>query len=141
MDEEIQALTTKGTWILAPLPPGRKAIKCKFVYKYKSGYEGVAARRKVRLVAKGYSQLPGIDYSKTFAPVVKMETFRLAVAFAVKQKLQISSLDVWVAFLNGDIQEEIYMDQPQGYIDAEKPNEKSVAEMHLWAKTGPSGLE
>ena len=110
MDEEIQALTTKGTWILAPLPPGRKAIKCKFVYKYKSGYEGVAARRKVRLVAKGYSQLPGIDYSETCAPVVKMETFRLAVAFAVKHKLQISSLDVWVAFLNGDIQEEIYMD-------------------------------
>jgi hypothetical protein len=126
MDEEIQALTTKGTWILAPLPPGRKAIKCKFVYKYKSGYEGVAARRKVRLVAKGYSQLPGIDYSETFAPVVKMETFRLAVAFAVKHKLQISSLDVWVAFLNGDIQEEIYMDQPQGYIDAEKPNEKCL---------------
>jgi hypothetical protein len=110
MDEEIQALTTKKTWILVPLPPGRKSIKCMFVYKYKPGYEGVSPRRKVRLVAKGYSQLHGIDYTETFAPVVKMETFRVIVAFAVKNKLQISSLDVWVAFLNGDLQEEIYMD-------------------------------
>jgi histone deacetylase 1/2 len=128
MDEEIQALTTKETWTLAPLPPGRKAIKCKFVYKFKPGYEGVADRSAVRLVAKGYSQAPGIDYSETFAPVVKKETFRLAVVLAVNQKLQISSLDVWVAFLNGDIQEDIYMDQPQGYIDAKKPNKNVCCE-------------
>ena len=126
MDEEMQALTTKKTWILAPLPPGRKSIKCMFVYKCKPGYEGVAPRRKVRFVAKGYSQLHGIDYTETFAPVVKMETFRLVVAFAAKQRLEISSLDVWVAFLNGDLQEEIYMDQPQGYIDHEKPDYKCL---------------
>jgi hypothetical protein len=126
MDEEMQALTTKKTWILAPLPEGRKAIKCMFVYKCKPGYEGVAPRRKVRLVAKGYSQLHGIDYTETFAPVVKMETFRLVVAFAAKQRLEISSLDVWVAFLNGDLQEEIYMDQPQGYVDHDKPDYKCL---------------
>ncbi len=58
---------------ISSLPPGRKAIKCKFVYKFKPGYEEVAARRAVRLVAKGYSQVPGINNSETFAPVVKME--------------------------------------------------------------------
>ena len=64
-----------------------------------------------------------------------METFRVSVAFAVKQKLQIFSLDVCVAFLNRDIQEEFYMDQPQGYQDAKKPNEKCPWEMYLWSET------
>jgi hypothetical protein len=91
MDEEIQALTTKKTWILAPLPPGRKSIKCMFVYKYKPGYEGVSPRRKVRLVAKGYSQLHGIDYTETFAPVVKMETFRHCSLCSEKQTSNILS--------------------------------------------------
>ena len=78
-------------------------------------------RKKVRLVAKGCSQIPGIDFSETFAPVVKLDTFRLVIAFSLKHKRKISLLDVWVAFLNGDLNEEIYMDQPEGYVDSERP--------------------
>ena len=121
IDAEITALRTKNTWILAELPPDRKAIKCMFVFKCKPGYAGVEPRRKVRLVAKGCSQISGIDFSETFAPVVKLDTFRLVIAFSLKHKRKISLLDVWVAFLNGDLNEEIYMDQPEGYVDSERP--------------------
>lgn len=120
IEEEINALRVKNTWVLADLPSGRKAIKCMYVFKLKPGYEGVPARRKVRLVAKGSSQIPGIDFNETFAPVVKMETLRVVIAFAIKRRLKITSLDVWVAFLNGEIHEEIYMDQPPGYTDPKK---------------------
>ena len=94
----------------------------------------------MRLIAKGYSQLPGIDYTETFAPVVKMETFRVIVVFAVKNELQVSPLDVWVAFLNGDLQEEMYMDQPQGYTDMEKPNYKFLLKKCIYGLKQPLGL-
>jgi hypothetical protein len=76
-----------------------------FVFKCKPGYAGVEPRRKFCLVAKGCSQLSRI-VSETFAPVVKLDTFRLVIAFFLKHKLQMSSLDVWIAFLNGDLNEE-----------------------------------
>lgn len=68
--------------------------------------------------------MPGLDYSDTFAPVAKRKTFRIIIAFAVRHGLKLSSLDVWVAFLNGDITEEIYMDQPEGHVDQENPTKK-----------------
>ena len=97
------------------LPPGRKLVQCKWVYKTKFAADGSPLKYKARLVAKGYSQVHGIDYNETFAPVAKMDSIRLALAIAASRQWEIHHMDVKCAFLNGDLTEEIYTHQPQGF--------------------------
>lgn len=113
--QEYDALMENGTWELVPLPVGRKSIKCGWVFKLKRGPDGEVTRYKARLVAKGYSQKEGIDYQETFAPVVKFATFRAMLAIAAALDLDLHQLDVSSAFLNGILQEDIYMNQPEGF--------------------------
>ena len=82
MKEEFSSLQKSNTWELVDLPPGRKLVQCKWVYKTKFAADGSPLKYKARLVAKGYSQVHGIDYNETFAPVAKMDSIRLALAFA-----------------------------------------------------------
>ena len=89
-------------------------LRC--VYKIKHNEDGSIQKYKARLVAKGYSQQPGIDFNETYAPVVRMETIRSVLALAAQFKLQVYQLDVKLAFLNGELEEEVYVEQPQGYI-------------------------
>ena len=104
------------TWDVVPLPPGKKAVGCKWVHAKKHHADGTLERYKSRLVARGFTQAYGIDYFETFSPVAKMETIRLLLAVAAHFHWVIGLFDLKNAFLHGDLTEEVYMHQPPGYL-------------------------
>ena len=114
MNAEIENIETKGTWTEAVLPAGRSAIGCKWVYKKKRDQEGRVVKYKARLVAKGYSQVPGIDHEETYAPVGRSTSLRILLAAAASNDLETGQADVEGAYLNGVLEEEIYMEYPKG---------------------------
>eukprot|EP00253_Pinus_taeda_P003534 PITA_03534 len=116
MNEEYHSLLADDTWDLVPLPKGRKFVRCKWVYITKYGPDGKVDKHKARLVAKGFSQVKGIDYTETFSPVAKMKSIRLVLSLAASFKSEVHQMDVKSAFLHGDLHEEIYMEQPIGFI-------------------------
>ena len=113
--DEYNSLVKNKTWILTTLPAGRKAISCKWVFKHKTDENGDVVRFKARLVARGFSQIYGIDYMDTFAPVAKLASLRILLAIAAVEDLEIHQMDVVTAFLIPDLEEEIYMVQPEGF--------------------------
>ncbi|CAH9069840.1 unnamed protein product [Cuscuta europaea] len=115
MDDEIKSIVKNKTWELATLPPKHKAIGVKWVFKIKKNAKGEVEKYKARLVAKGYAQRHDIDYEEVFAPVARLETIRLIIAFAAHNKWKIHQMDVKSAFLNGFLEEEVYIEQPEGY--------------------------
>lgn len=117
MNEEYLSLIGNRTWELVELPSDRKAINSKWVFKVKTDSEGNVSRFKARLVAKGCSQRAGIDYEETFSPVVRYSSIRLLIALASKFDLDIDQMDAVTAFLQGDVEEKIYMKQPEGFDD------------------------
>lgn len=119
-DAEYKALMENDTWELVKLPRERKAIGCKWVFRVKYNGEGQVERFKGRLIAQGYSQKYGIDYDETFSPVARFSSIRTLIAFAVEMGMQIHQMGVVTAFLNGDLKEEIYMQQPPGYNQPRK---------------------
>lgn len=124
MKEEIAALQKMKTWILVDIPKGRKAIPTKWVYDIKHNSNGELERFKARIVAKGFMQKAGVDYFEVFAPVTRYTTLRLAVAISVQFGWNRVALDVKTAFLNSPLDEEIYVTQPDGFI--EKGHERKV---------------
>nr|GEV14146.1 retrovirus-related Pol polyprotein from transposon TNT 1-94 [Tanacetum cinerariifolium] len=122
MTTKIHALENNKTWIFTLLPSGKTPIGSKWVYKIKLRSDGTIDRYKPRLVAKGFNQKEGIDYTKTFAPVAKMPTVRTLIVVAVQNGWPIQQLDVNNAFLHGDLNEEVYMTVPQGYPHPLPPN-------------------
>ena len=122
MEEEISALTQNNTWTLVPRPHNRPVIGCKWIYKNKPSPDGTSHKHKARLVAKGFLQEGGIDYHETFSPVIKTTTIRLLLALAISQGWHIHQLDISNAFLHGDLQEIIYMDQPPGFQNTQFPH-------------------
>lgn len=104
------------TWKLVELPEGKQAVGLKWIFKSKYDADGVLLKRKARLVAKGYSQREGVDFDEVFAPVARMETIRILLALGAHKGWPIYQLDVKSAFLNGDLQEEVYVSQPQGFV-------------------------
>ena len=115
MQEEYNSLMANGTWELAPLPKDCKSVGCKWVFLTKKDASGHVVRYKARLVAKGYSQVAGVDFLETFAPVAKFTTIRCILALGAALDLEIHQMDVKTAFLNGELEEDIYMDQPHGF--------------------------
>ncbi|WVZ26235.1 hypothetical protein V8G54_004779 [Vigna mungo] len=114
MQAEILALRQNKTWDIVPTPPSIKPIRCKWVFKIKRRPDGYVERYKARLVVKGYSQIEGVDYLKTFSPVVKMATVRVLLALASIHNWDLHQLDVSNAFLHGNLSEDVYMVIPPG---------------------------
>ncbi|KAL0385763.1 UNVERIFIED_CONTAM: Retrovirus-related Pol polyprotein from transposon RE2 [Sesamum radiatum] len=119
MQDELNALKNNQTWELCTLPPGKKAIGSRWVYKIKHLPDGSVDRYKARLVAKGYSQVEGVDYFDNFSPVAKTVTVHLFLAIASCRSWPISQLDMNNAFLHGYLEEEVYMTPPDGYLRAQ----------------------
>ncbi len=117
MDEEMAALDANSSWELVALPKDKKAIGCKWVYKVKHNANGSVNKYKARLVAKGYAQTYGIDYEETYSPIAKMTTIRAIISMVVIKGWSLHQMDVNNVFLHGDLHEEMYMEQPPGYVD------------------------
>lgn len=114
-EDEIASIEKNHTWILVDLPAGAKPIGLKWVFKIRRNSDGSVNKYKARLVAKGYVQRHGIDYDEVFAPVVRRETIRLIIALAASHGWEVHHLDVKTAFLHGDLKEEVYVKQPEGF--------------------------
>lgn len=115
MQLEIEALENNGTWTVEALPPNKKAIECKWVYRIKYHSDGTIERYKARLVILGNNQVEGLDYHETFAPVVKMVTVRTFLAVATAKRWELHQMDVHNAFLHGELDEEVYTKLPPGF--------------------------
>lgn len=115
IEEEMESLKKNNTWTVCKLPEGRNPIPCKWVFKIKYNEDGEIDKYKARLVAKGFLQKKHFDYEETFAPVAKLVTLRVILAVANQQKYYIHQMDVKSAFLNGDLNEKVYMQLPEGF--------------------------
>ena len=117
---ECDSLIENETWEVVPLPEGRKTVSCKWVFKVKQDKDGNIDRYKGRLVVREFSQEDGIDYFETFSPVVRLDSIRALLAIAVQQAMNVHHMDVVTAFLNGHLDEEIYMEQPKVSYNQER---------------------
>lgn len=110
MEEEYKALMSNKTWKLVALPKNKTMIGCRWTYKLKHKSDGTIDKCKARLVARDYTQQPGFDFKETFSPVVKPTTTRVVLTIALLNQWPIKQLDVNNAFLNGELEEEVYME-------------------------------
>lgn len=122
MTDEFTALQKNKTWYLTELPKGKKAIPCRWVYNIKRKSNGEIERYKARLVAKGCNQIYGENYFETFSPVARYSTIRLLLALAVKNKMHLHQIDVTTAYLNSELEDEVYMKPPPNFVDKDCPN-------------------
>ncbi|KAM2426796.1 hypothetical protein ACFXTH_000959 [Malus domestica] len=127
MKHEIDALQANHNWSLVPLPPHKRPINCKWVYKVKLKLDGTIERYKARLVAKGYGQIEGVDYRETFAPVAKLTNVHVLLSVDVVRQWNLHQVDVNNAFLHGDLDEKVYMHLPPGFG---RKGETRVCKLH-----------
>ena len=116
INDEMDSIMGNNTYVLTDLPPGCKPLGSKWIFKKKMKVDGTVEKFKARLVIQGFKQKSGIDYFDTYAPVARISTIRLLIALASIHNLIIHQMDVKTAFLNGELDEEVYMNQPQGFI-------------------------
>eukprot|EP00253_Pinus_taeda_P033721 PITA_33721 len=121
MDEELEQIEKNDTWELVPRPKDKNVIRTKWVFKNKLNENGDVIRNKAILVCKGYVQQKGIDFEETFSPIARLEAIRMFLALSIFQKFKVFQMDVKSAFLNGDLEEEVYIEQPDGFILGNDP--------------------
>lgn len=130
MKAEIHSLYLNNTWILVLKPANCSIVECKWLFKVKQESDHV--RFKARLVAKGFTQKEGVDYTEIFAPVVKFTTVRIMLALVAHYDWELKQMDVTTAFLHGDLDKDIYMHQPEGFIDKSKPDHVCLLKKALY---------
>ncbi|GKD78112.1 retrovirus-related pol polyprotein from transposon TNT 1-94, partial [Tanacetum coccineum] len=136
MPEELHEFERLEVWELVPPLDKAFVITLKCVYKVKLDELGGILENKARLVARGYRQEEGIDFEESFAPVARLEAIRIFLAFAAHKNMIIYQIDVKTAFLNGNLREEVYVSQPDGFVDPDKPNYVyKFKESSLWVET------
>ena len=118
IDKEIGAMESTNTWEITVLPPGKKVVGCKWIFTVKFYADGTLERYKAKIVAKGFTQKEGLDYNETFSPVAKMVTVKMLLKISASKKWFLNQLDISNSFLNGDLDEDIYMRVPEGYAES-----------------------
>ncbi|GJR28612.1 retrovirus-related pol polyprotein from transposon TNT 1-94 [Tanacetum coccineum] len=121
MQDELHQFDRLKVWELVDKPFGKMVIKLKWLWKNKKDEDQTVIRNKARLVAKGYAQEEGVDFEESFAPVARLEAVRIFVAHAAHKSFPIYQMDVKTAFLNGPLKEEVYVAQPEGFVDPDHP--------------------
>ncbi|KAE8693687.1 hypothetical protein F3Y22_tig00110794pilonHSYRG00085 [Hibiscus syriacus] len=127
--DEYDALLRNNTWTLTTLPEDQTVVGCKWLFKVKSNSDGSVQRYKARLVAKGFSQIPGYDFKETFSPVIRFSTFNTILAIAVNNGWTLRHIDINNAFLNGDLLEDVYMQQPSGFEEVNEHGKPFVCKL------------
>ena len=122
MEDEMKSLDDNHTFDLVKLPNGKRALKNRWIYRVKHEENSASPRYKARLVVKGFNQKKGIDFDEIFSPVVKMTSIRTVLGLATTLDLEVEQMDVKTAFLHGNLEEEIYMEQPEGFKVQGKEN-------------------
>jgi hypothetical protein len=130
MTDEYQSLNKNGVWSLTSLPNGRKAIGGRWHFVIKHGPNGEVVKYKARYVAKGFTQVYGRDYQETYSPTVKLSTIRCLLACAAQLQCGVQQMDIKTAYLNAEIDEEIYMRQPEGFTKTGKQGQQLVCKLH-----------
>jgi hypothetical protein len=115
MDEELDQIEKNDTWEFILRPKNKNVIDTKWVFRNKLNEDGQVTRNKAILVCKGYAQVEGIDFEETFAPVVRMEAIRFLLAYTCSKNIKVYQMDVRSTFLNGELEEEVYIEQPEGF--------------------------
>ena len=121
-DEELNNFTRNQVWELVERPKDHNVIGTKWVFRNKQDQDGIVVWNKARLVAQGYTQVEGLNFGETYAPVARLEAIRILLAYACAHNIKLYQIDVKSAFLNGYINELVYVEQPPGFKDAKKPN-------------------
>ncbi|KAJ9541927.1 hypothetical protein OSB04_028433 [Centaurea solstitialis] len=132
MQEEINQFVRLKVWRLVPRPEGKSIIDTKWIFKNKKDEDNIVVRNMARLVAKGYRQQEGIDYNETFAPVARIEAIRMFLAYAAHKDFTVYQMDVKTAFLNGVLKEEVYVSQPEGFVDQDHPDHVYILDKALY---------
>ncbi len=122
MEDKFNSLIANGTWELVPLPTGQNTVDTRWIYKLKLQADGSIEQAKARFITKGYSQCYRIDYNETFAPIMRIEDMHLLLAYANALNLEIHSMDIDSAFLQADLEEKIYITQPEGFVSPQHPD-------------------
>jgi hypothetical protein len=115
MNEELDQIEKNDTWELVPRPKNKNVINTKWVFMNKLNEDGQVTRNKTRLVCKGYAQIEGIDFEETFSPVARMEAIRLILAYACSKNVKVYQMDIKSSVLNGELEQEVYIEQPEGF--------------------------
>nr|GEW47813.1 Gag-Pol polyprotein [Tanacetum cinerariifolium] len=121
MQEELHQFDRHQVWVLVDKPFGKSILKLKWLWKNKKDVDQTVIRNKARLVAKGYAQEEGIDFEESFAPIARLKAVRIFIAYAARKSFLIFQMDVKMAFLNGPLKEEVYVAQPEGFVDPDHP--------------------
>ncbi|KAJ9541607.1 hypothetical protein OSB04_028113 [Centaurea solstitialis] len=132
MQDELAEFERNKVWRLVERPWGKTIIGLKWILRNKTDENNLIIRNKARLVAKGYRQQEGIDYDETYAPVARIEAIRIFLAYAAHKNMTVYQMDVKCAFLNGVLQEEVYVEQPEGFVDSRFPNHVYVLDKALY---------
>ncbi|WVZ61695.1 hypothetical protein U9M48_011528 [Paspalum notatum var. saurae] len=143
MQDEISSIEENQTWKLVNPPPGHRPIGLKWVFKLKKDAAGRVFKHKARLVAKGYVQREGVDFGEVFAPVARLDSVRLLLALAAQEGWTVHHMDVKSAFLNGELEKEVYVVQPPGFVVEGQENKvyKLAGQSSVWTSTGTKSLE
>ncbi|GKB58461.1 retrovirus-related pol polyprotein from transposon TNT 1-94 [Tanacetum coccineum] len=136
MQEELHQFDRLQVWELVDKPFGKTVIKLKWLWKNKKDEDQTVIRNKARLVAKGYAQEEGIDFEESFAPVARLEAVRIFVAYVAHKSFPIYQMDVKTEFLNGPLKEEVYVAQPDGFVDPDSLiKDNRLRKGSIWIKS------